>query len=77
MSEERITRDEHGLDEIALRGVDIHLERMDDGCIWIGVYRPGDVENRLTVFLKSAETITGVIDEDDLDVKSRDKTEED
>lgn len=60
MSNERITHDRPedlipgercgGLDEVWLRGVDVHLERMDDGHIWIGVYRDG-ADSRVDIHL--------------------------
>lgn len=27
-------------DDVSFKGVDLHMERMDDGHIWLGVYRP-------------------------------------
>lgn len=38
------------VDEIVLCGVDIHFERMHDGLMWVGIYRP-DSETRLMVNL--------------------------
>jgi hypothetical protein len=36
-------RGERGeIDEIVLSNVDIHIEQMNDGCWWIGIYRHDD-----------------------------------
>lgn len=67
MTNERITRDKYGLDEIVLNGVDIHLERMDADHVWIGIYRHnGDNQKRVSVsLLINGRAIHGSIDEND------------
>lgn len=51
---QRVTHYDDGmLDEVVLCGVDIHLERMSDGSVWLGVYRP-DSEVRLSVWLTAS-----------------------
>ena len=38
---------DNDVDEIVLTGIDLHVERMDDGTVWMAAYRDG-VESRLT-----------------------------
>lgn len=70
MSEERITIDQYGLDEIVLNGVDIHFERMNADYMWIGIYRHGLAsQDRIAVSLIVQDgVLRGSIDENDLAV---------
>ena len=49
---QRITAspDDNDVDEIVIKGVDIHLERMSDGQVWYALYRPGE-ETRISFWL--------------------------
>lgn len=45
-----------GIDEIVTGPVDcVHIERMDSGCYWIGIYKG---KERQVVFLRSSRKIT-------------------
>ena len=41
---------DNDVDEIVIRSVDIHLERMSDGTVWYALYRPGS-DTRLSFWL--------------------------
>lgn len=55
----RVDYDSRGdLDDIAVSGVDVfRMERMDDGCFWIRLYRPGGKD--IVFWLNSARKIVG------------------
>jgi len=41
---DRFEPDPLGIDELVLSNVDmIHFERMDDGSMWVGLYRRGEI----------------------------------
>ncbi len=51
----RILRNHAGeaspVDEVVAHGVTMHLEQMGDDAYWIGVYRPGSVDDELHIDL--------------------------
>lgn len=51
------TNDDGSLDEIVAEGVDIHLEQMNDGCWWLGIYKNNNTE-RQVLWLNSKKPIT-------------------
>jgi hypothetical protein len=60
----RITVDEFGLDEVVMNDVDVHIERMDDNCVWMAIYpRSQPYENRLSLFFNAGGPIRVVIAE--------------
>ncbi len=74
MPHERITRDGFGLDEIVLDGVNVHLERMDKGSVWLGVTRAGNPDQRLSVYLSARGNALRVsVSENDTDIPLSDK----
>lgn len=60
---ERVTYDDRGrLDEVVKRGVNFHLEYMDDDCVWIALTREGEPET--VIWLKSTRPIMGSVEID-------------
>lgn len=50
---ERINLTDLGLEEVLLEGVEIHIERMDKGIIWLGITRSGQPEKRLALTISA------------------------
>ena len=44
MPDDRIVIDQFGLDEIVLSDVDVHVERMEPGIVWMAFTRRGETE---------------------------------
>lgn len=54
--------DKGGLDEVVRRGVNFHLEYMDDNTVWISLIRKGKPET--VIWLTSIAAIEGKVDID-------------
>ncbi|HVY86499.1 MAG TPA: hypothetical protein VG943_15305 [Caulobacterales bacterium] len=67
---ERVVIDEFGLDEIVLDNVDVHIERMDKGVVWIGIYRRDKGERRrVSVFYSvDGDILRGALAENELEI---------
>jgi hypothetical protein len=66
---ERIDLTDLGLDEVLLEGVDIHIERMDRGVIWLGITRSGKPDKRLALTISAqGKTLRATASENDLHV---------
>jgi hypothetical protein len=75
MSHERITQDGAGLDEILLDGVDIHIERMDKGTVWLGITRSGKPNQRLSVvFSARGNSLRAKVSDNEIGVPSTPKS---
>lgn len=69
MSAERIDLTDLGLDEVLLDGVDIHIERMDKGGIFVGVTRSGKPDKRLALMLTAhGKTLKVAVLDNDLEI---------
>ena len=57
---DRIELDKLGLDEIVVEHPTlVHIERMDDGCMWIGIYKgEGPDSPWVSIFLNADGPIT-------------------
>ena len=67
MAGERINLTDLGLEEVLLEGVDIHIERMDRGLIWLGITRSGKPEKRLALTISAhGKTLRATTTENDL-----------
>lgn len=75
MQDERVTIDPYGLDEIVLTNVDVHVERMDKGHIWMAFYRHGDPNlKRIAVGLQiRGAVIEGAVLENEFGIEVADK----
>lgn len=52
-----------GVDELVMDCTSVHLEYMDEGCVWIGVYLGNE---RVCLFLNSDTPIVATVSEDDI-----------
>lgn len=69
MAPNRITLDKHGMDELVLSGVDIHIERMDKDCVWMGIYLNPDTHDRICLCFTAKNGAVKInITENDSDV---------
>ena len=67
-------RDGLGLDEILLDGVDVHIERMDKGVVWVGITRAGKPDQRLSVvFSARGKSLRADVSENEIGVPSSPK----
>lgn len=75
MPHERITEDSLGLDEILLEAVNVHIERMDKGAVWLGITRAGRPEQRLSViFSAHGKALRGRVLENEIGVAASEKS---
>lgn len=49
-------------DDLWLTGVDVHIERMDESCINIALYRNGGRIGSVDLYAMSAERITTIVE---------------
>ena len=75
MIEERITIDGFGLDEILLDNVDVHVERMDKGTMWMAFSRHGDPERKriAVAFSAKGKILRAEITENEIGVEAKPK----
>lgn len=60
---------DYGLDELWMRSVDVHIERLASGHLFIGIYpvgQPAGQARRVAVYLHSQRKITAAIEDERL-----------
>lgn len=52
------------IDEIVATGVDIHIERMNDGMYWMAIYKPGRKDRQIVTFWTKRAKLTARTEHD-------------
>ena len=58
-----IRKHDDEIDEVLVKGVDFHLEYMDDGIVWIGLSHPCGRVDHVNLFTKRGAKIMCRVDE--------------